>query len=88
MAFLAHTLFYLGSDNWLFWVIKYTVPENHRLKPLSSTFGGFRFGAFAIPNKPGGIGLYPIAVSQCFSNFWHQQHFGLAFGWSCGFHKH
>ncbi len=79
-AFLAHTFFIWGAYVAMFWVIKFTVPDT-----LGLDFGqllvAFVAGAFAMTATPGGLGLYPIAVSQSLMLFAVPATSGDAFGW-------
>ena len=79
-AFLGHTFLIWGCYVAMFWVIKFTVPDT-----LGLDFGqllvGFVAGAFAMTATPGGLGLYPIAVSQTLALFGIPTTSGDAFGW-------
>lgn len=78
--FLMHTLFiwicYIG----MLWVIKFTVPETIHLT-ISQLLVAFVAGAFAMATTNGGIGLYPIAVSNALGVFGISAVSGDAFGW-------
>lgn len=79
-AFIGHTVFIWAAYVGMFWVVKYTVPET-----ISLDFGqllvAFVAGAFAMTATPGGLGLYPIAVSQALLLFGISGNSGDAFGW-------
>lgn len=79
-AFLGHTVFIWGAYFAMFWVVKYTVPETVSLDP-SQLLVAFVAGAFAMTATPGGLGLYPIAVSQSLGLFGISAVSGDAFGW-------
>ncbi|MDT7829153.1 lysylphosphatidylglycerol synthase transmembrane domain-containing protein [Pricia sp. S334] len=79
-AFIFHTLFiwlcYIG----MLWVIKFTVPETMVLS-LGQLMVAFVAGSLAMMFTNGGIGLYPIAVSQALAIFGISKVSGDAFGW-------
>lgn len=79
-AFIGHTVFIWAAYVGMFWVVKFTVPET-----ISLNFGqllvAFVAGAFAMTATPGGLGLYPIAVSQALMLFGISGNSGDAFGW-------
>lgn len=79
-AFLGHTVFIWGAYFAMFWVVKYTVPETVSLDP-GQLLVAFVAGAFAMTATPGGLGLYPIAVSQSLGLFGISAVSGDAFGW-------
>lgn len=79
-AFLGHTLFIWACYIAMLWVIKYTVPETLGLS-LSELMVAFVAGALAMMFTNGGIGLYPIAVSQALAIFGISKVSGDAFGW-------
>lgn len=62
-AFLAHTIFiwscYVGS----IWVLAQAFPETSMME-MGCVFGAFFVGATAIAILPGGIGIYPLWVTQ------------------------
>ena len=62
-AFLAHTVFiwscYVGS----IWIFAQAFPETSMME-LGCVFGAFFVGASAIAILPGGIGIYPLWVTQ------------------------
>lgn len=79
-AFIGHTLFIWTAYFAMFWVVKYTVPETISLGP-GELLVAFVAGAFAMTATPGGLGLYPIAVSQTLALFGISAVSGDAFGW-------
>ena len=79
-AFLGHTLFIWICYVAMLWVIKFTVPETISLT-LSQLMVAFVAGALAMMFTNGGIGLYPIAVSQALAIFGIAKVSGDAFGW-------
>ena len=79
-AFLAHTLFIWACYIGMLWVIKFTVPETIDLT-LGQLMVAFVAGALAMMFTNGGIGLYPIAVSQALAIFGISKVSGDAFGW-------
>ncbi|TNF70270.1 MAG: flippase-like domain-containing protein [Bacteroidetes bacterium] len=79
-AFLGHTLLIWACYIGMFWVIKYTVPETISLN-LGQLLVGFVAGALAMSATNGGIGLYPIAVSQALALFGISSVSGDSFGW-------
>lgn len=79
-AFIGHTFFIWGAYFAMFWVIKYTVPETLGLS-AGELLVAFVAGAFAMTATPGGLGLYPIAVSKSLTLFGISEVSGDAFGW-------
>ncbi|MFD0799054.1 lysylphosphatidylglycerol synthase transmembrane domain-containing protein [Maribacter chungangensis] len=79
-SFLFHTLFIWGCYIGMLWVIKFTVPETVTLT-FSQLLVAFVAGAFAMATTNGGIGLYPIAVSNALAIFGISSVAGDAFGW-------
>ncbi|WP_373516486.1 YbhN family protein [Pricia sp.] len=79
-AFLAHTLFIWACYIGMLWVIKFTVPETIDLS-LGQLMVAFVAGALAMMFTNGGIGLFPIAVSQALAIFGISKVSGDAFGW-------
>ncbi len=69
-------LCYLG----MFWVIKYTVAETADLSYIQLTVA-FVGGAIAMMFTNGGIGLYPVAVSQALGIYGISAVSGDTFGW-------
>lgn len=78
--FIAHTFFIWGCYIGMLWVIKFTVPETMILS-LGQLMVAFVAGALAMMFTNGGIGLYPIAVSQALAIFGISKVSGDAFGW-------
>lgn len=64
----------------MFWVIKFAMPETADL-PYSAILAAFVAGAFAMTATNGGIGLYPIAVSNILLIYGIGKTSGDAFGW-------
>lgn len=79
-SFVFHTLFIWGCYIGMLWVIKFTVPETVELT-FSQLLVAFVAGAFAMATTNGGIGLYPIAVSNALTIFGISSVAGDAFGW-------
>ncbi len=79
-AFLFHTCFIWACYIGMLWVIKFTVPETIGLS-LGQLMVAFVAGALAMMFTNGGIGLYPIAVSQALAIFGISKISGDAFGW-------
>lgn len=78
--FILHTIFIWGCYIGMLWVIKFTVPETMALS-LGQLMVAFVAGALAMMFTNGGIGLYPIAVSQALAIFGISKVSGDAFGW-------
>lgn len=78
--FILHTIFIWGCYIGMLWVIKFTVPETMALS-LSQLMVAFVAGALAMMFTNGGIGLYPIAISQALAIFGISKVSGDAFGW-------
>lgn len=64
----------------MFWVVKFSIPETVNL-PVSAILAAFVAGAFAMTATNGGIGLYPIAVSNILLIYGVSKTTGDAFGW-------
>lgn len=79
-GFLLHTLFIWACYIGMLWVIKFTVPETMALS-LSELMVAFVAGSLAMMFTNGGIGLYPIAVSQALAIYGISKVSGDAFGW-------
>lgn len=79
-AFVFHTLFIWGCYIGMFWVIKFTVPETIQLS-LNELMVAFVAGAIAMMVTNGGVGLYPILVSNALAVFGISAVSGDAFGW-------
>lgn len=78
--FMLHTFFIWGCYIGMLWVIKFTLPETMALS-LGQLMVAFVAGALAMMFTNGGIGLYPIAVSQALAIFGISKVSGDAFGW-------
>ena len=79
-AFIGHTIFIWACYIGMLWVIKFTVAETIGLS-LGQLMVAFVAGALAMMFTNGGIGLYPIAVSQALAIFGISKVSGDAFGW-------
>lgn len=64
----------------MFWVVKFSMPETAEL-PVSAILAAFVAGAFAMTATNGGIGLYPIAVSNILLIYGISKTSTDAFGW-------
>ncbi len=62
-AFIGHTLFIWGCYVGTMWVSAQAFPETKDM-PIGCVFGAFVVGAAAIAAVPGGLGLYPLWISQ------------------------
>ncbi len=78
--FVFHTFIIWACYVGMFWVIKYTVAETADLS-LMQLMVAFVAGALAMMFTNGGIGLYPIAVSQALAIYGISKVSGDAFGW-------
>ena len=79
-GFVFQTLVIWACYVGMFWVIKYTVAETVDLT-LTQLMVAFVAGALAMMFTNGGIGLYPIAVSQALAIYGISKVSGDAFGW-------
>ncbi|NER14486.1 flippase-like domain-containing protein [Leptobacterium flavescens] len=79
-AFLFHTFFIWGMYVFMFWIIKFSVPEVSELN-FGIMLVAFIAGAFAMSASNGGIGWYPIAIATIFSAYGISKASGDAFGW-------
>ncbi|QLE03075.1 flippase-like domain-containing protein [Galbibacter sp. BG1] len=78
--FLFYTFAIWGLYIFMFWVIKWSLPETNTLS-LNAILASFVAGAFAVSATNGGVGLYPIAVSQILIFYGISSNAGDAFGW-------
>ena len=62
-AFMLHTIFIWGSYVCMIWFSSLAFKETADM-PVGAIFGAFVVGAFAVAIMPGGIGLYPLWVTQ------------------------
>ena len=62
-AFIFHTLFIWSSYVAMIWFSALAFPETANM-PIGAIFGAFVVGAFAVALLPGGIGVYPIWITQ------------------------
>ncbi len=79
-AFLFHTLFIWFCYIAMFWVIKLSIPETENLD-TSVLLVAFIAGAFAMSATNGGLGLFPIAVSQILVLYGVSKVSADAYGW-------
>jgi uncharacterized protein (TIRG00374 family) len=79
-GFVFQTLVIWSCYIGMFWAIKFTVLETIDLS-LTQLLVAFVFGALAMMFTNGGIGLYPIAVSQALAIYGISKVSGDAFGW-------
>lgn len=79
-AYLLHTLFIWGVYVFMFYIIKFSVPETSDL-PFEALLVGFIVGALAISATNGGIGIYPFSVSLVLISYGISKEASLAFGW-------
>lgn len=79
-GFVFQTLLIWSCYIGMFWAIKFTVIETVDLS-LTQLLVAFVFGALAMMFTNGGIGLYPIAVSQALAIYGVSKVSGDAFGW-------
>lgn len=79
-AYLLHTLFIWGMYVFMFYIIKFSVPETSDL-PFEALLVGFIVGALAISATNGGIGIYPFSVSLVLISYGISKEASLAFGW-------
>jgi len=78
--FLVYTLAIWFLYIAMFWVVKFSIPQTAHL-PVSAILAAFVAGAFAMTATNGGIGLYPIAVSNILLIYGVSKTAGDAFGW-------
>ena len=62
-AFIAHTFFIWGCYIGSIWIFAQAFPETSMME-IGCVFGAFVVGAAAIALLPGGIGVYPLWISQ------------------------
>lgn len=79
-GFIIQTLVIWTCYIGMFWVIKYTIIETSNLS-LIQLLVAFVGGSLAMMFTNGGIGLYPIAVSQALAIYGISKVSGDAFGW-------
>jgi len=79
-SFVAHTLFIWAMYLGMFYLPFLALPETSNV-PLGGVLAAFVMGSFSIALVQGGIGVYPIAVSQTLGLYGVPYESGLALGW-------
>jgi len=79
-AFIFHTFFIWSMYIFMFWIIKFSIPEASEVT-LGVIIVAFIAGAFAMSASNGGIGWFPLAISSIFIAFELSEASGQAFGW-------
>ena len=79
-AYLFHTFLIWGLYVFMFYLIKWSLPETVDL-PFEATLIGFLVGAITISATNGGIGIYPFSVSLVLISYGISKESSLAFGW-------
>ena len=79
-AFIVHTCFIWAMYILMFYVTSFTIESISQL-PFSVILIGFIAASLSIAATNGGIGAYPVAVSEAFLIFNIDEKLGLCFGW-------
>ncbi len=79
-AYLFHTFLIWGLYVYMFYIVKFAIPETVNL-PFEALLIGFLVGAITISATNGGIGIYPYSVSLVLITYGISKESGLAFGW-------
>ena len=78
--FIAHTIFIWTMYVFMFWIIKFSIPETVNLG-MNAMIPAFVVGGLSISATNGGIGIYPYSVSLVLIAYGISKESGLAFGW-------
>ena len=80
LLFYLHTIFIWASYFFMFYVVKFSMPETYNLgnEPV---FIAFIAGAIAMSLTNGGIGAYPLAIAAVLNQYEISYEVSLAFGW-------
>lgn len=79
-AYLFHTFLIWGLYIFMFYIVKWSLPETVDL-PFEAMLIGFLVGAITISATNGGIGIYPFSVSLVLISYGISKETSLAFGW-------
>lgn len=80
VLFYIHTIFIWGSYFFMFYIVKFSLPETYSLG-LEPVFIAFVAGAIAMSLTNGGIGAYPLAIASVLNQYEISYEASLAFGW-------
>jgi hypothetical protein len=78
--FFTHTVFIWGSYFFMFYIVKFSMPETYSLG-IEPIFIAFVAGAIAMSLTNGGIGSYPLAIAAVLNQYEISYEVSLAFGW-------
>ena len=78
--FIFHTFFIWIAYVFMFFVVKYSIPETADLS-FSAILMAFMAGSFAMSATNGGLGAYPIALGLVLTFFSIEKSHGEAYGW-------
>ena len=78
--FYTHTIFIWCCYFFMFYVIKFSIPETYNLG-IEPIFIAFIAGAIAMSLTNGGIGAYPLAIAAILNQYEISYETSLAFGW-------
>ena len=78
--FYFHTIFIWSSYFFMFYIVKFSIPETSNLD-IESLFIAFIGGAITMSLTNGGIGAYPLAIAVILNQFEVSYEASLAFGW-------
>ena len=78
--FFTHTVFIWGSYFFMFYIVKFSMPETYSLG-IEPVFIAFIAGAIAMSLTNGGIGSYPLAIAAVLNQYEISYEDSLAFGW-------
>lgn len=78
--YLFHTLFIWGMYLMMFYVSIYAIPGTTSMS-VSAVLCSFVAGSFAVAFTNGGLGAYPLLISEVLQIFGFSGDLGTAFGW-------
>ncbi|MEN8815968.1 MAG: lysylphosphatidylglycerol synthase transmembrane domain-containing protein [Nonlabens sp.] len=78
--YLLHTLFIWGMYLMMFYVSIYAIPGTASMS-FSAVLCSFVAGSFAVAFTNGGLGAYPLLISEVLQIFGFSSDLGTAFGW-------
>ncbi len=80
LPFICHTIFIWVMYLYMFYLIKWSIPETHGLT-IEMLIPAFIVGGLSIATTNGGIGIYPLSIALVLSSFGINKEIGLSFGW-------
>ena len=80
LPFICHTIFIWVMYLFMFYLIKWSIPETHLLT-IEMLIPAFVVGGLSIATTNGGIGIYPLSIALVLSSYGISKEIGLSFGW-------